>query len=104
MKIFKYILPPNNKDSLALPKRAIILHIQMSDNNICLWAFVNDKQSETVRVDFKVVMTGEEIAEYPIYSNGNILEYFKTIQAEPHVWHIFLQKNIVDSGITWVNR
>lgn len=84
MKIYKYELEVTDKQTLQLPQLSKILSIQVQDDNIMLWALVNDKC--ILRQDNRFIEcygTGHEIDDV------SELTFLATIQYSFGVWHFF---------------
>lgn len=73
-KVFKYQVPMKDYFSLALPKNAKILTIQVQHGLVQLWVLVNPDSPAEVR-NFRLVGT-----DFPIAENPGILYYIGTIQ------------------------
>lgn len=60
--IYKYKLA-NMADTYAvMPAGAEILHAHEQGDNICVWALIDPRQTETEKRIFKIVGTGHEFA------------------------------------------
>lgn len=87
IKIFKYELDFHltNPVALHLPKGADILDVQYQSGRLCLWAMVDvDVDAQASRRIFHCLPTGGEVPRYRVP-----LQYLKTVQNGPLVWHIF---------------
>jgi len=82
-KIWKYPFGISGNIIISMPKLARILDIQYQNGTLCMWALVDDNDLIVNRF-FTVIGTGHNI---PDFSHG--LEYIKTVQDGPYVWHIF---------------
>lgn len=82
-KIYKYELnelPYRTK--LELPKTHKILCVQYQNNQLYLWAIVDDSSPQK-QIEIIVYGTGHEIDDVIN------LSYITTIQEPPYVWHLF---------------
>lgn len=82
--IYKYELQIEDTQTLALPKGAQVLTVQVQHGKVCLWALVNPKQP--VLEDHTIEMRG---TGHPIESGG--LRYYSTVQLDGGrlVFHVF---------------
>jgi hypothetical protein len=73
------------KHRISMPKGAKVLTAQLQNNDITLWAEVNDNKEKETRV-FEVYGTGHEMNEYD-------LDYIGTVQDNSGlVWHVYENK------------
>lgn len=79
--IYKYPLVLTEKQSLAMPKNAEILDVQVQNNVIVLWALVDPETNDEVR-KFEIFGTGVAMADVTRI-------YLGTVQKNGFVWHVF---------------
>lgn len=84
-KIFKYTLELTDVQALHLPSESKILHVDVQNENICLWALVYENWPVESRM-IRIVGTGHPVDTADLIHLG-------TVQQGPYVWHVFEQKN-----------
>ena len=86
MKIFKWTLKITDYQEIEMPKGAVMLSVQIQNENPQLWALVDEKKSTEKRL-FITCGTGNPIPE-------DIGDYVGTYQVENGrlVFHVFEQK------------
>lgn len=82
--IYKYELV-HGPQLLRLPRDSRILHADMQNGGLFLWALVNTTHPEEGR-QIIVTGTGHEIKENPVTQN---LIHISTIMDDVYVWHVF---------------
>jgi hypothetical protein len=82
-RIFKYPIPENGNVLMASGSQ--ILSVQMQNNQLCIWAEVNQK-NRPVKQKFIVVGTGFEVPGFA--SEGYY--FLQTVQHGPYVWHVYM--------------
>jgi len=82
MKVFKYNLDGIRLQTLLLPLRSEILHVDEQNGTLCLWAKVDDMQLLTEPRKIAIVGTGHSLI------NTN-LKHINTIQVDSMVFHFF---------------
>jgi len=85
-KIYKYDLNLEDRQTLDMPKNSDLLSVQMKDDVLVSWWYVNTEEEETEKRIIYVVGTGNEFHTF-LYEQCN---FITTIQDEFFVWHIFL--------------
>ena len=60
MRIYKYPMVITDKQTILMPKDAVILDIQIQDQQLVLWAIVNPGNEIEIR-HFNIYGTGHEI-------------------------------------------
>lgn len=83
-KIYKYHLLPDGGCTTLIGKFKQFLDVQVQNDEICIWAIVDDELSE-IQIDVYTIGTGWTITDD--YS------YFRTVQQEEFVWHVFFKKD-----------
>ena len=81
MKIYKYIIPLCERIKINMPLNALIRHIGLQNEQICIWAEIDEK-NKISKKNFYIVGTGCDIPKEAKY-------YIGTIQQPPYVWHIY---------------
>lgn len=84
MKIWKYKLELTDVQFLKMPYRNQILSIQRQDEQICMWALVDEKDIDLINKKITIIGTGNDIGEGPGLFIG-------TVQSNGFVWHVFIQ-------------
>lgn len=84
MKIYKYPLNVVEHQILLMPLEAKILHINVQNDVICIWALVNEK-NKNEEVEIEIIGTGQTMD--PLI----IREYIGTVFMGGFVWHVFKQ-------------
>jgi len=92
-KIFKYVIPTEDRASVDIPKDSAFLDIQVQGNKTVVWAVV-DPDSDIESVVFRVLPTGAEL-EVP---EGKYVNYLGTVQTltqsnDPFVLHFFTEED-----------
>lgn len=95
MKIYKYALKFeyqnsalgklavwDNEQTLDLPVGANPLSAQFQNGALCLWAEVNENETETEKIHFEIVGTGHPLSD-------SIKRHLGTVQDGNLVFHIF---------------
>ena len=95
-QIFKYWLNLNygitNPIEIEMPVGAKILSIQNQNDQIALWAIVNNEAEMETR-KFKVVGIGWDLNSPVGLSKGlSVDNYIGTVQIDEFVWHVFEKK------------
>lgn len=88
-RIYKYSIPIESSFTLELPKDARILCFQPQNDELKLWALVEDAgyaNPEMIR-KFQLVGTGA-----PIRVSPERLNYIGTAQLDGFVWHLFEER------------
>lgn len=80
--IHKYELKTETKQFIELNEDDVCLSVQVQNNKIQLWAFVDPNKEKVKRTIF-IFGTGEEIDE-SLY-----LSFISTLQHNGHVFHVF---------------
>lgn len=84
--IYKYILKPESKQILRLPKGAIVLHVDIQYiDQLTIWCEVDTKQPKEDR-HFEIIGTGQEIED--LHPNWFRL-FIGTVMPKEYVWHIY---------------
>jgi hypothetical protein len=78
--IWKFPMPSWDS-SIAMPKGANVLCVQMQGNLPCLWAEVETEAPQVNRT-FAAIGTGHQL-------RGGLKQYVGTVQAGDLVWHIY---------------
>lgn len=78
--VFKY--PLSGQDSVFMPKGARILHGELQDGMMTLWALVERNAAMEIR-HFAVYGTGHDIDDTHWH------EHISTVFNGPFVWHVF---------------
>lgn len=81
--IYKQVLQVTDEQKLTLPARAALLDAQFQNGEICIWYAFPIDDTETVETTFYIIGTGNE---FPETFSG---KYWKTVQADRFVWHVF---------------
>jgi hypothetical protein len=83
--IYKYPISNTDKQTIQMPRGALILTAGMQENDIYLWAQVYDNNPMADR-QIEIIGTG-----FPIEENEAIgyLSYINTVFDGAFVWHIF---------------
>lgn len=81
MKIFKYKLEFMARQNVVLPETHKILSIQSQNNEIVIWALVDDNSDNTMII-IDIFLTGEKI-------QTAAREYLSTVQCGDMVYHLF---------------
>jgi hypothetical protein len=78
--IYKYPLMLAGVQHVVMPHGASLMSVQVQNNSICLWAYIEtDNHPKTRRV--LIVGTGHEVPPH--------LKFVGTVQHGAYVWHIF---------------
>ena len=83
-KIYKYIIPISDEQTVKIPYDAKILSAQMQNGQLCLWAIVDPKSDVQGGKVISIHGTGHELRESP-----GQLKFISTVQDGPLVWHVF---------------
>ena len=85
-KIFKYPLEVTDTQKLALPAHSEILTVQNQNEQICIWAFVNEEYPQTDVRKIRIIGTGN-----PVPKEDTFFKYIGTVQMMEGklVWHVF---------------
>lgn len=81
MRIWKYSLIITDAQSICLPQKAIILSVQMQDNDLNMWVLHDREYADDLR-HFAIYGTGHN-------TPGNPGSYIATVQDRGLVWHVF---------------
>ena len=81
-KIFKYKLARRN--SIRIPVSAIPLSVGIQNEDICLWAIVDEEEEKADRF-FLVLCTGEPFQ----FKKGHRGVFVGTVQDGAYVYHVF---------------
>ena len=84
MKIFKYPLAITDKQELYLPPSSTLLSAREQNDNLCVWALVDDIPESADLYEVYVIGTGN-LMELP--SNATYLD--TVVMSYGLVWHIF---------------
>jgi hypothetical protein len=84
MTIYKYPFEITSRITIALPRWAQILHVDVWGDIPCLWALVNPDNPPVER-HFRIYGTGRPI-EQDVALNG---KYLATFPLGTFVWHLF---------------
>ena len=86
MQIYKYKLGFQITKPIEMPAGAVILSVQLQDNELVLWAIVDPTAAPVTRT-FRLAVTGEEISKEELAD----LNYLGTFLAdgERFVGHVF---------------
>ncbi len=79
--IYKYPLSPIDTNILRMPEGAKVIHLGSQDNQLMLWAIVQEGSPLETR-QFNIYGTGHRV-------KGELGEYIGTVQIHPFVWHVF---------------
>lgn len=84
MSVWKFPLKVEARQQIPLPQRAGILHLDVQNGQLCIWALVSPSAQPVDRT-FHVYGTGHEI-------DGNAdIEYVGSAQQGAFVWHVFVE-------------
>jgi hypothetical protein len=83
--IYKYTLDKDHNTILTMPKGAVVLTVDIQNEEICIWAKV-DTNVETEERHFKMYGTGHEVLD-----NDTDLSYVGTVQlmSGQLIFHIY---------------
>jgi hypothetical protein len=81
--IWKFSLDLVDRQTVMMPRGAVVIAAQEQDGRICLWAIVDPKANLTSRM-FAIVGTG-----MPLPSQMGHLLHLATVQLDRFVWHVF---------------
>ena len=87
--VFKYPFAIADRVTIALPRWAMILHVDCQDGVPCLWALVNTDQPDHDH-DFRIYGTGHGI-DKEMAING---KHVATFQQGSLVWHMFQERSL----------
>jgi len=77
-KIYKYTLKPTDFQILELPKKSNIISVIEQNNQIVLYAIINDNMSETELYDIMIKGTGHDLPEnfdlYTFLNSVNLID------------------------------
>ena len=86
-RIWKYVLPINDKVAILMPRGARILSVQMQGEILCLWALCDPAEPLQNDRYFRVAGTN-----HPIDDNDDLF-YLDSVQMRASevrlVWHVF---------------
>lgn len=85
--IWKFPLPVDDSVDVMMPAGARVLHLELQDGPMCLWALV-DTEAPIVARTFHVIGTGnpaEHVTELPYI--GSVQQPF--VREVVFVWHVF---------------
>lgn len=96
LKIFKYTINNyrNNLDKIKIEGLVEVLDIQFQNNEMVLWALIDEDKKITTDVTILSIGTGIDFDEFMLMEQIQMTiatKYFKTLQ-EPgteFVWHLF---------------
>lgn len=85
--IYKYELTAHQKQSVALPKDAVILHVDNQREMICIWCELDPEDKDLRARMFEVFGTGHEIHE----DMGIERIYIGTVklQGGDYIFHVY---------------
>lgn len=88
-RIFKYKFDETFRQEIKLPKGAHVLDYQIQHENLCLWAIVDDEETQFDKKVYYIFGTGQEIDRGYLHA----LAHRATVQAlgGQFIWHIFEQ-------------
>lgn len=73
-KIFKYPIDLIDKQTIFMPKGAVILTVQIQMNRACIWSMVEPDKPNEKRV-IRVIGTGHEIQDRNLKYIGTIQQF-----------------------------
>ena len=80
-RIYKYLLfIKDGPQPVAMPLGAVVRHVGVQFEAVCLWADVDSSEDEEIR-RFVIAGTGHDLL--PDW------DYVGTVQMPPYVWHVF---------------
>ena len=84
-RIFKYPLQITDEQTVEMPLEAIILCVQIQQEEPCLWALVDPTLPSTTRRKIRIIGTGQ-----PIFDVDKLI-YIDSIQqlGGKFMWHVF---------------
>lgn len=82
-KIYKYILEITDFQTVEIPGLQLLLGAQFQNGQLCVWALVDPDKLKS-NIPFWIFGTGN-----PLSDVIEDIDYFKTVQQGPLVWHIF---------------
>lgn len=81
--IYKYEVGFGSSE-IEMPKGADILHAEIVERSVFVWALVNPKHKMKKR-SFNVFATGQELADY----DKKHYHYIRTMISNAYVWHLY---------------
>lgn len=91
--VYKYPLRLINKQTIKMPEGAVILTVDIQDNQMQLWALVDvDPDKYDIDYTFYIVETGQD-AQHIQYPNGYIGTVF--FNRQDLVFHVFQRPRTV---------
>ncbi len=79
--IWKYPLSLTGTNILRMPEGAKVIHLGSQDNQLILWAIV-DEESPLETRQFNIYGTGQPMT-------SEVEQYLGTVQIDSLVWHVF---------------
>lgn len=86
MKIYKYSLKLTEQQTITA-SIVKVLDIQFQDDIPCLWAIVDDTETEIKSEPYNIVCCGTGLKLHPNFMN---YKYISTTQSYGFVWHWFI--------------
>lgn len=80
--IFKYDLVQDIDNTIIIGVNDRIMDIQVQHDSIVMWVQLDLTNRAKVRRVFRIVATGHEF-------DATNLNYLRTVQDKPFVWHVF---------------
>lgn len=88
MQIWKFTLKGLKKETVKMPKGAVVLSVQVQMEKICVWAEVSEMAIKEDRI-FETFGTGDDIP----CGMGVQRKYVGTIQDNGYVGHVYERMN-----------